>query len=65
MTDAPAGAAPSPCVGLCALDGNGLCRGCLRHIDEIAAWPSAGEETRRAIIARAAARRRTGTDHTT
>jgi predicted Fe-S protein YdhL (DUF1289 family) len=65
MTDAPAGAVPSPCTGICTLGGDGLCRGCFRHIDEIAAWPSADLAERRAIITRAAARRRSGTDDTT
>ncbi|HEY8611113.1 MAG TPA: DUF1289 domain-containing protein [Roseomonas sp.] len=62
MTDAPAGALPSPCVRLCTLDGRGMCRGCFRLIDEIAAWPSADDATRRAILMRSAGRRRTRTD---
>ncbi|NUS39561.1 MAG: DUF1289 domain-containing protein [Lysobacter sp.] len=28
----------SPCVGVCTLDDAGLCQGCLRTLDEIAAW---------------------------
>jgi len=28
----------SPCVGVCALGADGLCQGCLRNVDEIAAW---------------------------
>lgn len=28
----------SPCVGVCALRPDGLCGGCLRTVDEIAAW---------------------------
>jgi predicted Fe-S protein YdhL (DUF1289 family) len=28
----------SPCIGICALDAAGLCEGCLRTTDEIAAW---------------------------
>lgn len=28
----------SPCIGICALDEDGLCRGCHRTGDEIAAW---------------------------
>lgn len=28
----------SPCIGVCALGADGLCRGCLRTVDEIAAW---------------------------
>ena len=30
---------PSPCVSVCRMDGaSGLCEGCLRTLDEIAAW---------------------------
>ena len=28
----------SPCVGVCSLGPDGLCGGCLRTVDEIAAW---------------------------
>ncbi len=28
----------SPCTGVCTLDDAGLCRGCRRTGDEIAAW---------------------------
>ena len=28
----------SPCVGVCELGPDGLCQGCLRNVDEIAAW---------------------------
>ena len=35
----PASPVPSPCIDVCTLDERtGLCQGCLRHIDEIAAW---------------------------
>ncbi|WP_270936027.1 DUF1289 domain-containing protein [Falsiroseomonas oryzae] len=47
----------SPCVKLCVLDAANVCEGCGRSLDEIAAWPAADEATRRAILARAAARR--------
>jgi predicted Fe-S protein YdhL (DUF1289 family) len=30
----------SPCVNVCVLDATGLCRGCLRSIEEIARWPT-------------------------
>ena len=41
---------PSPCISLCEMDkATGLCRGCLRTIDEIVAWGSAGDEDKRAI----------------
>jgi predicted Fe-S protein YdhL (DUF1289 family) len=30
---------PSPCVNVCQMDAQtGLCRGCLRTLDEIAGW---------------------------
>ncbi len=42
----------SPCIGVCATDSaSGFCLGCLRTIDEIAAWSRASEATRRAIHA--------------
>lgn len=28
----------SPCIGVCTLGRDGLCEGCLRTVDEIAAW---------------------------
>lgn len=30
--------ARSPCIGICTLDANGLCKGCLRTMAEIAGW---------------------------
>jgi uncharacterized protein len=50
---------PSPCIGVCQLDpASGLCTGCMRTLDEIAAWPAAGEAERLAIVQRLRARRR-------
>jgi hypothetical protein len=47
----------SPCVAVCRLDPvNGWCKGCRRTVDEIKAWRTAGDEERREILARAAAR---------
>jgi len=41
---------PSPCISLCEMDAaTGLCRGCLRTIDEIVAWGSASDEAKRAV----------------
>lgn len=41
---------PSPCISLCEMDqATGLCRGCLRTIDEIVAWGSAGDDYKRAV----------------
>ncbi|MBB5015615.1 hypothetical protein HNQ58_001519 [Rehaibacterium terrae] len=36
----------SPCVGVCALDDEGYCQGCLRHVDEIARWSLMGDDER-------------------
>lgn len=49
---------PSPCVGVCELDlGSGLCRGCLRNGEEIAAWRDARDAERLEILRRIEARR--------
>ncbi|MGC9162971.1 MAG: DUF1289 domain-containing protein [Thiomonas sp.] len=38
-------AVPSPCVNVCTMDERrGLCRGCLRTLDEIARWSSMSEQ---------------------
>jgi len=43
---------PSPCISLCEMDQKtGLCRGCLRTIDEIVAWGGASDDTKRAVWA--------------
>ena len=40
----------SPCISVCKMDdATGLCIGCLRTLDEIAAWGVAGDEERRAV----------------
>lgn len=53
MSAAPSGVVPSPCTGVCAIDPvTGWCRGCLRTLDEIAAWGSADDAARRLILAR-------------
>ena len=42
----------TPCTDICTIDeANGLCKGCYRTIDEIAAWASMTAEQRRAIMA--------------
>jgi predicted Fe-S protein YdhL (DUF1289 family) len=49
---------PSPCVSVCAIDEvTGLCTGCLRTIDEIAAWSVLDDDERRDVWARIGARR--------
>ena len=56
---------PSPCIGICLIDpATGRCRGCLRYIDEIAAWYDASAAEKRAILTRIAERRRSGRDGT-
>ena len=44
------GPVPSPCISVCRMDpATQLCEGCLRTLDEIAAWGLAPEDARRAI----------------
>ena len=48
----------SPCVNICTLDARRtLCLRCFRTIDEIARWPSADDEWKRAVLARLDERR--------
>ena len=50
---------PSPCIGVCRLEPeSGLCAGCLRTAEEIAAWPSAGADQRLGIVRALRERRR-------
>ena len=43
----------SPCIDVCRIDETtGWCEGCLRTIDEIAAWGALDQETRRAVLDR-------------
>ena len=49
---------PSPCTDICRIDPqSGWCEGCLRTIDEIAAWGALDDRTRREIWKRLPARR--------
>ncbi len=44
------GPVPSPCISVCRMDAAaGVCEGCFRTLDEIAAWGLAPEAQRRAI----------------
>ena len=48
----------SPCTKVCTLDpATGLCRGCSRTLDEIAAWSTLDDAGKRAVLAAVAARR--------
>lgn len=40
----------SPCVGVCTLDDDQRCIGCLRTADEIAGWASFTERERERIM---------------
>ena len=51
-------AVPSPCTDVCRIDpASGWCEGCLRTIDEIAAWGSIDDAARREIWKRLPGRR--------
>jgi predicted Fe-S protein YdhL (DUF1289 family) len=42
----------SPCINICQIDrDSGLCTGCLRTLDEIAAWASYSDKKRNEILA--------------
>ena len=41
---------PSPCINVCRMSpSTGLCEGCLRTLDEIAAWSTLDDAARRAV----------------
>lgn len=41
---------PSPCVSVCRMDSaSGLCEGCLRTLDEIAAWSRMADADKRVV----------------
>ncbi|GAB6196057.1 hypothetical protein PAGU2595_013640 [Lysobacter xanthus] len=40
----------SPCVGICSVEADGLCGGCLRTLDEIARWATMGDDERLRIM---------------
>ena len=46
-------ALPSPCISVCRINSNlGLCEGCFRTTDEIAAWGSSNDNAKRATWGR-------------
>ncbi len=47
----PAAGVSSPCIGVCRLSEAGFCEGCLRSVEEIAAWSRLDEATRRELMA--------------
>ena len=51
-------AAPlSPCINVCTLDDRGLCRGCLRTVEEITRWTRLTPRQQWDVIAACTARR--------
>jgi predicted Fe-S protein YdhL (DUF1289 family) len=52
VSRAPSGGVASPCISVCVMDARiGLCAGCHRTLDEIAAWSVLDDDARRAIVA--------------
>ncbi len=51
MSTAVTAGVPSPCINVCRMnDGSGLCEGCLRTLDEIAAWGGLDDTRKRAVL---------------
>lgn len=49
---------PSPCISVCQMDAaTGLCEGCTRTLNEIAAWSGYSEREKRAVWLRIEQRR--------
>ena len=46
----PLRAVLSPCVGICSLDGRGLCEGCHRTTGEIARWAQMSDLERQHVM---------------
>jgi predicted Fe-S protein YdhL (DUF1289 family) len=58
MSMKPTAPVASPCISVCRLDeASGLCVGCLRTLDEIAAWSLLDDDGKRDVIAALPARR--------
>ena len=41
---------PNPCVNLCSLNGDNICIGCYRTIDEVGAWGRLNDEERLRVV---------------
>jgi uncharacterized protein len=51
---------PSPCISVCRMDAkSGLCEGCARTLDEIAAWSVMDDADKQAVWAELPLRRAT------
>ncbi|OLF51186.1 DUF1289 domain-containing protein [Pseudomonas chlororaphis] len=51
-------AVASPCISLCRLDEEKVCKGCFRHVEDIREWRSADDARRREICTQALQRKR-------
>ncbi|MCG9682175.1 DUF1289 domain-containing protein [Vibrio sp. Isolate23] len=49
---------PIPCVRNCCLDGDDICLGCFRTLNEILEWRSYTDEEKRAVLVSCAERRK-------
>ena len=55
---------PSPCTNVCRIDpATSLCEGCLRTIDEIAAWSRMDDQEKRAVWELLSLRRQASNTH--
>lgn len=48
----------SPCIAICSLDDDKMCKGCFRHMDEILQWGKATDTQKTKILARSRARQK-------
>ena len=61
MNSLPARDIPSPCVNVCQMNPfTGLCRGCMRTLEEIAGWLDFSAAEKLAVLDSLEQRRRTG-----
>jgi hypothetical protein len=52
----------SPCVGICELDSDFVCKGCGRTIEEVLKWPEYTDEQKQQVINRIFGEANNGTD---
>ena len=58
--NAPFRAVLSPCVGICELDDDGFCLGCLRSTAEISRWSQMNDDERLQLMEMVLPRREPG-----
>lgn len=50
MSSEPQAPVPSPCINICRMSpATGLCEGCLRTIEEIAAWSTLDDQAKEQV----------------